>query len=319
MEIPNECKARSIGSSGINTPLLIPSFSSTAFSRTSDVRIAMDALKSQIASCSLISAFDISRDYVSNEIGYSDLVIVDSGNYERRLIEGIGCSAGWSSSSHSAAVDRIVPLTQIVTVNYDEPGSLVTQTASAKRFFGKYTGYFSDFLCKPPDYDTPYLDISKMEAEPDLLRGFDIIGVTEKELGPSVLERCKNLMRLRHCLDDSGLDVPLHVFGCFDPLNIVLLFLSGADLFDGLTWAKYVLRGDELVYPSTATLLAGGWKKNDSSLQRDNASQNLRLMSELMFRLRAFLSSRNYSDLKVSVEKLDLVKMIMAQARLGEE
>ena len=143
------CKRRTIGDYGIETPLLVPSFSSTTFSRASDVRVAIEFLRPQIATCSLVSALDIHRGFVDEEIGYSDLVIVDSGNYEKRAAEGLGYPVEWSPINHASTIARIVPLTRIAVVNYDQPGPFGEQVKAAAAFFGKHPKFLSDFLCKP--------------------------------------------------------------------------------------------------------------------------------------------------------------------------
>ena len=39
---------------------------------------------------------------------------------------------------------------------------------------------------------------------------------------------------------------PIHIFGCSDPKSIILLVLSGADIFDGLGWIKHAFNEKEL-------------------------------------------------------------------------
>src|SRR6185312_9373800 len=71
------------------------------------------------------------------------------------------------------------------------------------------------------------------------LSNFDVIGFTEKELGPSTLDRMVFIARLRQELEAAGLDIPIHIFGSLDTISTPLYFLAGADIFDGLTWLRY--------------------------------------------------------------------------------
>src|SRR5260221_13350584 len=43
-------------------------------------------------------------------------------------------------------------------------------------------------------------------------------------------------------------DIPIHIFGCFDPQTIPYLFFSGADIFDGLSWMRYYFRDGHSFY-----------------------------------------------------------------------
>ena len=68
---------------------------------------------------------------------------------------------------------------------------------------------------------------------------FDIIGFPEREIGANIIQSCCFVRMLRHYLDKKNIFKPIHIFGCSDPLSIILLVLSGADFFDGVGWIKY--------------------------------------------------------------------------------
>ena len=44
-------------------------------------------------------------------------------------------------------------------------------------------------------------------------RGFDVVGVTERELGDSIFDRLVALRTLRSILDSARVNSPIHVFG----------------------------------------------------------------------------------------------------------
>lgn len=79
--------------------------------------------------------------------------------------------------------------------------------------------------------------------------GIDLLGLTEKDLGLPWYVGASYLRELRAVLA-ATLDryLPIHVFGCLDPRNLPLLFFAGADVFDGLAWARYYFRDGHAYY-----------------------------------------------------------------------
>ena len=70
---------------GIETPLIVPSFSSTIYEKTGKIH---SSLKEHLYKSSLISAYDLSHNYIDiDDIWVSDIVFLDSGNYELRARE----------------------------------------------------------------------------------------------------------------------------------------------------------------------------------------------------------------------------------------
>lgn len=62
------------------------------------------------------------------------------------------------------------------------------------------------------------------------------LGVSEKELGTSLTDRGRTVMKLRKLLGGKkgGL---LHILGCGDPVSMAVYVCAGADSFDSLDWA----------------------------------------------------------------------------------
>jgi len=78
---------------------------------------------------------------------------------------------------------------------------------------------------------------------------FDILGITEKDLGLPWYVGATYLRELREAVAErADRYVPIHVFGCLDPRTLPLLFLAGADIFDGLAWSRYYFRGGHAYY-----------------------------------------------------------------------
>ncbi len=63
------------------------------------------------------------------------------------------------------------------------------------------------------------------------MKDFTFIGVTEKELGGSTLDRMVNLAKIRQALDTHEILSPIHVFGSLDPLTSILYFSGGSRSF----------------------------------------------------------------------------------------
>ncbi|MBD3561850.1 hypothetical protein H6S82_23825, partial [Planktothrix sp. FACHB-1355] len=113
------------------------------------------------------------------------------------------------------------------------------------------------------------------------LASFSILGITEKELGETLLERCQNLLRIRAALQEQGLQTPIHIFGCLEPLTVISYFLCGADIFDGLSWLRFAFVDGLATYHSTATLLQGEWSYTDNQLLWARWIRNLQSLESL--------------------------------------
>ncbi len=78
---------------------------------------------------------------------------------------------------------------------------------------------------------------------------FDILGFTEKEVAYTWHKGIHFLNEMRNCLAAEFSEyIPIHLFGCFDPKSIIYFCLSGADIFDGLSWLRYFVRGRQTLY-----------------------------------------------------------------------
>ena len=72
----------------------------------------------------------------------------------------------------------------------------------------------------------------------------EIIGITERDLGSSLLERAKTLKTIRDELSKVNVELPIHLLGTGNPVSLVVYSLCGADLFDGLEWCKCAANPD---------------------------------------------------------------------------
>jgi len=262
------CRTSTIehGASGVamTTPLLIPSFSSKGFARIqengrSEVRDIFDATNGFIKEVFLISAYDIFYGHVPQPQEMEctpELVVVDSGGYEvvsasDRPSSKILCSGDspWTLERLESVYNEWPDDIPAILVSFDHPDvrkPFLEQIADAQMLFRARQQHLKLFLLKPEakEHATLFRTIESAEEKVGELGIFDIVGVTEDELGNSAVERMLQIARLRLAMDNAGVDSPLHVFGALDPLSMCLYFIAGAEVFDGLKWLRYAYKDD---------------------------------------------------------------------------
>ena len=259
-------------------PLLIPAFSSKGFHFGSTGRGRAKRDFSEIAyeladfgkhpsSSVMISAYDLHfRHFDAPKLGSnkperdlrnSRLIFVDSGGYE--LVSDFDSSEpntfkykpkdGYGAEEYETVLRKLVGLSKplpLVIANFDQSArgqALSFQIRFARALFKKFPGCMSNFIIKPWTPDSKLVDPLKMtDLDFANLRGFDIIGITEKELGRDIFERIKRIAKLRQRLDDAKISAPIHIWGGLDPLLTPLYFFAGAEIFDGVSWLRYAYK-----------------------------------------------------------------------------
>jgi len=315
MDIESICKSRRISKADIETPLLVPSFSSAVLGKT--VGKIHKKLKEHIPDASLVSAYDIKQKFIKKEeIWVSDIVFIDSGNHETtQLAESVNLKE-WTPSIYSNVIDTLKPLTAVVLVNYDKQEPLKEQILNAQNLFVKYPGYATCFLFKASS-KSKNVTIGSLVENITLIESFDILGLTEKELGNSLLKRCKNLLRIREALNSKGSNVPIHIFGCLDPLGILSYFLCGADIFDGTIWLKFSFHENIAIYVNNHAILTGSWSESDSSILASTYVLNLNKLTHLMYNMRRFTREYDFGTFRFSEDILKEVKDLTGTAGLN--
>lgn len=288
MKVSEACKRRMISIAQARTPLLVPSFSSRGFPDVSGIHLSTS---DEIFEASLVSAYDIGRGLLEGQDIYcSDVLFVDSGGYEAKLTYDPGevynddrRGRSWSLEDYRAVLDGLSPLSQLVMVSFDHAGPrpLAAQVEEARNLFRAYPEYASDFLCKP-EVGSLFVYVDDLAKRIDVVAGsFSVLGVTEKELGGSLLERCRSLLRIRAALLATDSEMPIHVFGCMEPLSIISYFLCGADVFDGLTWLRLAFSDGLPLYGQADAILREEWRFRDEDLLVARWIRNLRTLREL--------------------------------------
>lgn len=259
----------------IDLPLLVPSFSSKGFGtfiakggkRPVTATVVSGDLRTfgETPSISvLISAFDLHFDHFQTPEGdnskcldwlpHARVIFLDSGGYE--LAPDFDSSEpktptyspreGYGRSEYLnvlRTVKKRFNKCNVVVSNFDwgtRGKPLAEQLVDARAIKRQSSGALHSFIIKPWSPSMTAVDPRKIAADGIAdLAGFDIIGVTEKDLGADLLERLRRLAQLRVSLDQAKITAPVHVWGGLDPILTPLYFFAGAQIFDGLSWLRY--------------------------------------------------------------------------------
>lgn len=322
VSISDLCKRRSIAKYDVETPLLVPSFSSKGFTKPQEI---WNSLNSFLPQAALISGYDLYYDHFSNLEGCPSLLFIDSGGYEARkdfdlseIYTAEHHPKSWSEQKYYEALNsRPEVFSNLVLVSYDELEtelSFAEQVKRARDFLNRFPEAATDFLVKPSG--TEFLDSDVLIANIRLLQGFDILGLTEKELGISIQERISNVIRIRLALDQNGLRTPIHIFGCLDPLSIWLYYLCGADIFDGLTWLRLAFIGDIAVYRNNWAILQSNADIGGRDLEIVSWIENLRYLSQQKLKMVRFLHSYDITEISANSDILSRVAELITPTGL---
>ncbi|MEJ2861461.1 hypothetical protein [Actinomycetospora flava] len=258
----------------------------------------------------LISAYDIEHDHMPDTSTlftgfrgslYSNplLLFIDSGGYEvDPTFDGDETwreerqPKEWSEKLYIALLEKLSSEVQAAVVSPDTYAPLTEQISHARDFFARFyqreCRFLSDILLKPSTTGD-FIDLSEYtDANLKSLNRFDIIGVTEKELGDDFESRLLNLARLRRTLDRANVNRPIHLFGSLDPLFSPFYFLAGAEIFDGLTWLRYAYVNGLSVYMDSHALLTNKTFHGQARRGAGTHRSNLEELQELKREMRNF-------------------------------
>jgi hypothetical protein len=297
-----------IGDEVIRTPLLVPSYSSRAGGQavTEIVKVTQEFVGGVI----LISAYDIKRNRLKqSNVQFATHVFLDSGGYEAgadadlsEVVSRTEPPDNWSIAEHRDVLTRWNFTQPTVLVNFDAPDRRIKfekQVARANRQREKYKFAAHVFLAKPEPNSAQlqryYVDVSTIITHLGDLAEFDIIAVTEKELGDSMLTRLVNTAKLRRALDAKGSSQPIHIFGSLDPIACPLFFMAGADIFDGLTWLRYGYHKGMAVYRQNILATEGlQADTRDGALSAHIHVQNYHALGRLGDQMIRFSQTRDF-------------------------
>lgn len=302
----------------VETPLLVPSFSSKGFSFKKkqskddpDVSEVVDALefsKEFLTESILISAYDIYHQHITfkEQDIFTEVTFIDSGGYETGAGFDMATTTKynydlkqWDKIQLEEVLSVWPKHKSAIVVSYDHGNRkipLIKQIANAEALFSKFPEMANDFLIKPETTQQKYIQIDHVIRSIKKLAFFNIIGVTEKELGYSILQRMQNIAKIRIALDKKHNPAPIHIFGSLDPITSILYFLAGAEIFDGLTWLKYSYFTNAAIYTSNFGVLNAelGINVRDEQVKSIAISKNTYYLEKMKYTMKDFLKHKNF-------------------------
>ncbi len=319
MNLNEICVSRTIPHTDIETPILVPAFSSAVFGICDKKRMHVIGdiykfYKKRLKNASLLSAFDIYYNYIDiNEIQNTKILFLDSGIYEKDCYTKAGRRVKWSYEKYLEALNRVKPTSLCVLVNYDRENKIKDQLAEADNFFNEYPDCIRNFLYKPRKKDR-FIDIDELVKNVNDIEKFDILGIAEKELGPSPLKRCENLLKIRIALNSIDSVKPIHVFGCLDFLSVLSFYCCGADIFDGLSWLRYGLYEKTSIYINNYALIEGLWGENMGDIHNIAYLRNLSYLETLTKSLKEFSSAYDFGVFNLREDIINQLKLLINYA-----
>jgi hypothetical protein len=258
----------------------------------------------------LVSAYDIYYGHLPKPQRFPaapQLTIVDSGGYET------GSDYDLSAVYQYGHVTREWTLSRLQTVLRDWPSDLDAafvnfdkgsvgaplqrQIDDARRLFDLFPRQLHNFLIKPSLRSKHRIAnmLNEIRTRASSLSGFHIIGVTEKDLGDSTLDRMATVAQLRIILDEAGVRSPIQIFGALDPVSSPLYFIAGAEIFDGLTWLRFAYVNNQCVYHQNYAILKVGIDPHDDFVRSKMLSDNYAALRDLQLSMQRFAVDRDFS------------------------
>jgi len=281
-----------------STPMLVPSVSSRV-NLPMKMGKFLQIISEVIDGPLLISAYDY--HYLKNpKISFPDLIFLDSGGYEcskDHSISEIGLYKpdphDWDEELYAQVINEWSIKIPTVLISYDHPSkseSIQIQIERANDLFQEKDEFLKEILIKPETERSKRINIEGVIDNIESLNSFDILGFTEKELGNSVLDKMTNIAKIRNAMDDQEMKTPIHIFGSLDTITTPLYYLSGADIFDGLSWLRFVFNDGNTLYIDSfgPKLYSAG--ENVEKIWIQSLYKNKRYLMELTMNLRKFQS-----------------------------
>jgi hypothetical protein len=285
----------------VSTPLLLPSFSSKGFPK---VEATLEAMEEYISEEVLISAYDLHYSLIKPPFDFASTIFLDSGGYEAskdselsETFERDHIPRDWSPEMYAEVVSNWSSASPTVFVSFDHPEhrqSVAEQIERAKALELPNKHSSRALLIKPESKTAKRLRLKNIIPAVRDMTKFSVIGVTEKEIGNSVLDRMVNIASLRNEIDRHFKDLPIHIFGSLDTLSTYLYFLAGADIFDGLTWLRYAFSDGDTIYRHNFGTLTLPISTNSDIVEGRCWSHNYQYMRQMRLEMRKFTVDENF-------------------------
>ena len=296
-------QVRRIDKVGVPTPLLVPSFSSCGFRRVAEI---YGEMRDKLYGVCLVSASDLASGCIPVDvIDKVNVTVIDSGMYESRkqadecIVRGLpAANCPWSRDDYFAIAAGVDAAANGILVNYDGYEPLEQQIRRAAEDFSHAHNTANDFLVKP-ESPARLVNVARVAKHVDELTQFDIIGITAREAGDSLTQRCRTVVTLRDALDDANLNLPVHVFGAITPLEVLTYFFCGADVFDGLNWLRLAFRERGSIPIEETAFEEMKPNLHDFELFAEAWSANLSFLYRLQVSLQRYALTRDFGELAV--------------------
>jgi len=305
-------KRRSLLLNGVEierTPILVPSFSSKGFP---DVNKIVEYSAEIIEGPALVSAYDLHYKKIQPPFNFPSLLFLDSGGYEASKdgeLSDYGARehepSPWRIEWHEEQLKLWEPSVPSVLISYDHPKErlpILDQIERAKTMAPGKTGFLREILLKPKSEGSAFLDMPSVLGNIRKLSDFDVIGVTEKEIGNSIFARMVNIAKLRRALSSAGLETPIHVFGSLDTISTPMYFLAGADVFDGLTWLRFAFHEGRTLYKQNFGAVRFGVQMAAHLVDGHCWNNNYYYMKEMELEMRRYLNDQDFNSFKYHQE-----------------
>ncbi|MDE2987116.1 MAG: hypothetical protein OXT70_03565 [Chloroflexota bacterium] len=281
----------------------------------------------------LVSAYDIHHGFLVDSTAFSSnfhasryakpkVLVIDSGWYEKNgsppagpFSKDLNEPRDWNETDYKSTIDNLDEDLTPIVVSWDEIGPYAEQIRRSQEFFGDRTHIASSLLLKPPLASKPFHALDQLsDADAKNLRAFDIIGVTERELGDNAIDRLVGIASLRSQLDKLDVSSPIHVFGGLDPLFTPLYFAAGAELFDGLGWLRYAYREGVAMHRDAGMLFDEPINRRFMAGAMFVAMRNLTEIGRLAEGLRRFAFQHDWSVFPRGQDLRDIFYSVQARA-----
>jgi hypothetical protein len=287
------------------TPMLVPSVSSRTNIDISDI---LTVITETVSGPILISAYDwyYYKKKFKTELNltFPNLIFLDSGGYEcnkDKDLSDIGLykpdSHDWDEKLYLQVIKQWSTKIPTVLISLDIPSDrkpTEDQIKEAGNLFKGKKNFLKEILIKPQSKSSERINKEDIIRNLKSLSKFDILGFTEKELGFSLLDRMTNLAKIRMAMDDERIEKPIHIFGSLDPITTPLYYMAGADIFDGLSWLRFVFHKGQTYYIDSCGPRRFGIHENVRARWGKNVGCNYTYLMRLQLDLEKFQSKEDF-------------------------
>ena len=172
-----------------------------------------------------------------------------------------------------------------------------SQIKHANELFRTREGILREILIKPETSDSRRIKLPDFFENIDAIQDFDVLGFTEKELGKSILDRMIAIAKIRQKMEERSIEIPLHIFGSLDTITTPLYYIAGADIFDGLSWLRFVFDEGATHYINTYGPEKFGIHENSDGVWIRSVYQNYNYLGRLKINLEHYQSTGVFTKL----------------------